>query len=202
MLKFICKIEGEYMSSNISEDKNKVKKSEKVDIRKYINCVLLMISVVLVVFIGFKMYQRFQNGKLGESVLERTVGSIQYEDIDSAIREMPEDGFVFISFVKNSQVNKLENGLKKVIIENGLQSNFYYLDATDLKLDKEFINSINSKFKLEGNKVIEELPAILYFRDGKHTKTLSSTETRMLSVDDFSKLLDSYEIIESARPQQ
>jgi len=196
-------MEGEYMSSKGNEvSSKKSAKDKKISTRKYVNCVLIMISIVLIAFIASKLYGRYQDGKLSESVFTRFVGSIQYQDIDNAVSEMPEDGFIFISYVKYEQTKKLENSLKKSIRDNNLQSNFYYLDATELKLDDSFVDEVNEKFKLEGNDKIEVFPALLYFNDGKHKKTISSKEDRMMNVDDFNKLLDSYEIIETEKLQK
>lgn len=204
MLKFRYRMDGEYMSSKGSEvsSKKSVTDKKSISARKYVNCILMMVAIVLVVFIASRLYNWYQDGKLSESVFTRFVGTIQYEDIDNAVREMPSDGFIFISYVKDEQTKKLESNMKKAITNNGLQSNFYYLDATELKLNDSFINEINEKFKLEGNNKIESLPALLYFNDGEHKKTISSKDDRMMSVDDFNKLLDSYEIIETKELQK
>lgn len=186
------KVKKEIAKSNSKETKN-----AKVSPRKYVNCVLMMIAIVLVVFIACKMYNRYQDNKLGESVFTRFVGTIHYDDIDNAINEMTEDGFILISYVRSEDVKRFETELKKAISDHELQNNFYYLDATDLMLEDGYIDSLNEKFGLEGYNEIELLPAILYFADGTHKKTISSTEARMLSVDDFNKMLDSYEIIET-----
>jgi len=177
---------------------NATKKSnEKVSVRKYINFVLLMIVVVLIAFIGSKLYNIYKENKLSESVFIRMGGTLQYDDIDNVTSEMAPDGFILISYTKNEDVKKMESKLKKSIVNNELQSNFYYLDATDLMLENRYLDSLNEKFDLENKEdKIQGLPALLYYMDGEHKKTLSSTEVRMMSVDDFNKLLDSYEIIE------
>ncbi len=197
-------MDGEYMSSSGKEVSSKKRVTEKktVSVRRYVNCILMLVAFVLIAFIASKLYNWYNDGKLGESVFTRFVGGIQYEDIDDAVNEMPGDGFIFISYVKDEETKKLENSLKKAITNNGLQSNFYYLDATELKLNDNFIDEVNDKFKLEGNNKIETIPALLYFNDGQHKKTLTSKEDRMMSVDDFNKLLDSYEIIETEKLQK
>lgn len=173
----------------------KKQKKEKVDVRKYLNYVLMMIAVVLIAFIASKLYGTYKDNKLGESVFTRMVGNIQYADIESTISELPTDGFILISYTKNADVKKFESALKKSIVANELQNNFFYMDATDLMLEEGYINTLNEKFQLTDKK-IQELPAILYYKDGKFMTVISSTESQMLTVDDFNKLLDSYEIID------
>ncbi|HBA37403.1 MAG TPA: hypothetical protein DCY94_01640 [Firmicutes bacterium] len=176
------------------EDNKKINKK-----RKCLNYVLLMAVIILVAFIASKLYNTYKGNQLGESIFGRMVGNIQYSDIDSATSELPSDGFILISYLKNEDVNKFEAALKRNVVSNELQSNFYYLDATDLMLEDDYVDTLNEKFNLSGNKKIEELPAIIYYKDGELKTTITSTKKKMLSVDDFNKMLDSYEIIEDEK---
>lgn len=190
MIRFKWKIEV----SSMADLKTKSKK--KVNIRKYVNCILLMIAVVLVAVIATKGYRTYKQNKLGESVFIKMGGNLQYKDIETATIELPTDGFILISYTKNEEVKKLETDLKKSIVNNELQNNFYYLDVTDMMLEEGFVDSLNEKFKLDEVHYIESIPAILYYRDGKFMTSISSTKDRMLRVDDFDKLLDSYEVLD------
>ena len=173
----------------------KKKETEKSSKRQIINWILLSIAVVLCCLIGSKLYKIYKDNKLSESVLSRELGSMQYDDIDSSINELAADGFILVSYVKDKEVKKFETTLKKTIIKYNLQDNFLYFDATDLMLEENYIDIINEKFSLTKNNKIEALPAILYYKDGKYVKTLSSTKNKMITNNDFEKLLYVYEII-------
>lgn len=176
--------------------RNKDEKKTKINVRKYVNCCLLMVAIILTSVIACKIYKAYKVNKLGESVFVRMGGNLQYKDIENATIELPSDGFILISFTKNEKVKNLEDSLQKSVINNELQNNIYYLDVTELKLEEGYIDSLNKKFKLEGNDRIEAVPALLYYRNGTFMKSITSTEERMMSVDDFNKLLDSYEIVD------
>lgn len=186
MLKFNYEDRGDCVKKNNGK--------EKINIRKYVNYVLMMIAIILVAVIIVKMYNTYQENLLGESVFSRMAATIQYDDIDSTMSEMSTDSFILISYVKNEKVNSFEEKLKKSIVDHELQNNFYYLDATDMMLEKDYLKDLNDKFELKAPNEIEELPAIIYYREGKLMKTISSSEEQMLSSDDFDKLLDTYEI--------
>ena len=173
------------------------KKKEKINIRKYVNYVLLMVAIVLVCFISSKLYNTYKMNQLKESVLSRIVGTIQYDDVDNATIELSSEDFIFISYVKSVEVRELETKLKKTIVNNDLQSNFFYLDATDLMLEENYIDTLNEKFSLKDNNKIEALPALLYYKNGEFMKTITSTNDKMMTSDDFNKLLDNYEILEN-----
>lgn len=184
---------GEEPMKNIENTKDD-KKSKSA--RKYFNFVLLMVAIVLVALIVSNLYKNHQNNKLGTSVFSSSGLSIQYDDIDNTLSEMPSDSFILISFVKNENVKKMESELKKAVVNNGLESNLYYLDATDLMYEENYIQKLNDKFSLNDANKIDVLPALLYFQDGTFKRTVTSTESRMIEADDFNKLLDNYEIIE------
>ncbi len=178
-------------------DKENNGKKVKINVRKYVNCCLLMVAIVLISVIACKVYKAYKVNKIGESSFIRMGGNLQYKDIENATIELPTDGFILISYTKDEKVKKLEDSLQKSVVNNELQNNIYYLDVTELKLEEGYIDSLNKKFGLEDNDKIQEVPALLYYRDGKFMKSLTSTQDRMMSADDFNKLLDSYEIVEN-----
>lgn len=180
------------MKKDNSPKKNEPKKN---DVRKYLNCILLMVALILITLIASKLYKNHQENKLGTSIFSRTVGTIQLDDIDSMKNEMPTNAFILISYTKKEDVKKLETNLKKIVINNDLQDSFYYLDATDLMDNKDFINSINQKFDLDEANKIESLPALLYFQEGSFKRSITSTKDRQMTADDFNRLLDNYEIL-------
>lgn len=172
--------------------KEKTKKDSK---RRIINWLLISIAIILFCLIASKIYNIYKDNRLSESVLSRELGTLQYDDIDASINELASDGFVLISYVKNKDIKTLETKLKKTIIKNNLQDNFLYYDATDLMLEDDYIKAINKKFSLTKENAIEALPALLYYKDGKHVKTITSTKNKLLTNDEFVKLLYTYEII-------
>ncbi len=163
--------------------------------RKIINWILVSIAIILVCLIASKVYKIYRDNKLSESVLSRELGTVQINDVESSINELAGDSFILVSYVKNKEVKALESSIKKTILKNNLQNNFLYFDATELMLEDNYLDIINKKFSLDNKNSIKALPAILYYKDGKFVKTLSSSDKRMIKNDDFLKLLDSYEII-------
>ena len=173
----------------------KKEKTEKSSKRQIVNWILMSIAIVLCCLIASKIYKIYQDNKLSKSVLSRELGTMQFDDIDSSINELASNGFVLISYVKDKNVKKFEIALKKTIIKNNLQNNFLYYDATDLMLEEDYIDVINQKFSLTKDNAIKALPAILYYKDGKFIKSMSSTKDNMITNEEFIKLLYTYEII-------
>lgn len=167
-------------------------KAEKKYIRKLINYILLMIAITLTCLFVYKMANIYKTNKLSQSVLTEVVGSINYDDIESLTKEMTSDDFIILSFVKSEDTRKIEKNLKKIILDNDLQRNTYYLDMTDKMLEENYLDELNQKFKLSGSNKIDGLPTILYYRDGKFIKKIThANKGKTLDVL-FEELLDEY----------
>ena len=176
------------------EEKNL--KNERI--RKTINYILLMIVIVLLCLLSLKVYRNYQNSKYQTSVLNKVIGNMSLDALNDATNELTSDDFIIISYTGSKEVRQFEKEIKKTILDNDLQNNFFYLDITDLMLSDDYLDVLNKEFKLKGKDVIKNVPAILYYKDGKFVKTLSS-DKEMLRIDDLQELLDSYEILEGEK---
>lgn len=174
----------------------KKKEKEKNNKRKVINTILLMIVIILVCVISLKLYRTYQKNQYSDSVLNRVVGTIQFDDFKSAKREFTGDTFILISYLESKDTHNLEKDLKKTIVNYNLQTNFYYLNATDLMLEDNYLTDLNNEIGLSGDNSIKELPALLYYKDGAFQAVLTSDNGKMITNDDFVKLLKKYKIIE------
>ena len=158
-------------------------------LRKFINYILFMIVIILMCIISVKLHNIYKQNKLSTSVLTRTVGSINYDDIDNTIGELTSNDYIIISYVKSEENRKIEKDLKKIIVDNNIQNNTYYLDITDKMLDSNFFESLNKEFKL--NKKIISVPTILCYKDGKLIKILDNVKGNL--VDDFNTYVENSE---------
>ena len=102
---------------------------------------------------------------------------------------MPGEYFILISYTKDKNVNKLEAKLKTIIDNYALQNIFYYLNATDL-LNESYYKELNEAF--ETNE-IKKAPAIVYVKDYKLEKVISSNGDKLFNTSDFEKLLKNNE---------
>ena len=170
---------------------------ENKNLRMIINTCLLMIVIILAFTLSIKLYKTYKENKLSQSVLSRTIGTIQYEDIDSAKNEFTGNTFILISYLKSKETRNFEKDIKKIIIKNNLETNFYYIDATELKLNENFLDNINKKFNLNNNTKINNIPAIIYIENGVVKDSISSKNNKILNSKDFNNLLIKNNIIES-----
>ena len=167
---------------------------KRISFRKYLNYLLFLVTVVIIALLGSKIYNIIKENNIKTSVMNRVVGTIQIDDIENATKEFTSNNFILISYANSKDTHKLENRLKKIVIDNNLQDNFYYLDATEMMTEKNYLDIINKKFKIEENKKIEALPVLLYYKDGVLTEIISSKTNKIMSSDELAQLIDEYEI--------
>lgn len=146
-------------------------------LRKFINYILLMITIILLCVISVKLHNIYKQNRLSTSVLTRTIGSINYDDINNTIGELTSDDYIIISYVKSENTRDIEKEIKNTIVDNNIQNNTYYLDVTDKMLEENFYQNLNSKFKLN-NKIVS-VPAILCYEDGKLIKIIDNTDGKI-----------------------
>lgn len=105
------------------------------------------------------------------------------KEISAVLSETPSQYFVYIGYTKDKSVYDFEKKLKPIIDDYDLQNSFYYFDFTELKdCDCNQYEDMAKALGVE-KKEIENIPVILYFKDGKlfgHGIT---------SIEDFESLL-------------
>ncbi len=180
---------------------NKETKSKKTGLtNEQLNKYTLMVGVVgliivLVVFYIMRVYDAQRATKMSESyLLSNQTLSLEIknlEEVDSILKEAPNEYFVLISYTKSQDTYNLEKGLKPIIDDNNLADRFYYLDVSSIKDEDNYIERINNAFDTDK---IEKVPTILYYRDNTLIDVVTRVDNNPINAGDFQKLLDIYEI--------
>lgn len=165
-------------------------KSEKreVPLKNYFIALLVVLGVVLLTIYFKASYNLKEELSFSQSVLSRTIGEIKYDEIDNVFLEVNGDYFIYISYSRNAEVNRLEKKLKEIIINQELQNNFYYLNVSDMN-EKNLIMELNQKLNLTKEK-INKLPTILYYEDGVFKDLITSDNDDLISVDEIKDLIN------------
>ncbi len=173
--------------------KNNYKKIKK---KNYVYALLVLVGAVLLTLYIFSWYQVKKEEKLLTSYLIKT-NTIEnnVEDIKSFKQislEMPSSYFVYISYTKDEEVYNFEKRLKRKIDKYKLNDMFYYINVTDLKEENSnYLDVIKKELKIDK---LDKIPVIIYVIDGdiKKENVLTGKNNKMVSIEDFQKLLDFY----------
>lgn len=167
-------------------------KNKPISLRK----ITISLSVVLVaIFIGlyaYKWHQVKEDEKYLQSYLI-TSNAVSLEmnsldDINSVLMETPNNYFIYISYTGDKDIYDFEKKLKPLIDEYNLQSNFYYLNITNIKdSNKNYKKDIAQELNID-SKNLNNIPVILYFKDD------NLQNEGITTIKDFDKLLHEIDI--------
>ena len=163
-----------------------MKKERVVPKRNYIYLLLMIFSVVLITLSIFSINDKYKNKRLESSYLDGFISKININEIDNVISETNSEFFILLTKTNDENVYKFEINLKKIINESNLRDNFIYINYNE---DYSCLDKINELFDIK----LQKVPAILYFKNGEFVKSIDSN-MELLSIDEFQKLLDEYEV--------
>ncbi len=173
-----------------------IKKNEKyIPTKNYWIAGIIVVVVILLTWYGFSWYRVYEDNKVAQSYLvKNNVISMEIKDLNEAkdvFQEVPNSYFVFVSYTGDEKVYNMEKEIKDLIKEYKLNDSIYYLNVTDIKNDKNYLDEINNSLSLKDNK-ITEIPTIVYFKDGKVSKSgiIKPVDGQLMTVNDFQKFLD------------
>jgi hypothetical protein len=171
----------------------KVKENERfIPLKNYFLAIGLVVAAVLLTLYGFAWYNVLKEGKVAQSYLvkEKVISSeIQnLDEVEAIFAEVPDEYFIYVSYTGSEEVYNMEKDLKKVINKYELNDQFYYLNVTSIKDNKDYLDSINKSLNLDEN--IKQVPTIIYVKEGKVVDIIERSDDNMMNVGDFQKLLD------------
>ena len=156
---------------------------------------IVVLVGVLVIYYFSRVNSAQRAERIGESYLLSTqtlsLEIKNLEEIDQILTETPNDYFILISYTRNQATYDLEKGLKSIIDDYNLSDHFYYLDATKIREEDNYLATINNAFDTD---MIKDLPIILYYHNGKLEDVVLREDGNPINAGDFQKLLDIYDI--------
>ena len=162
--------------------------------KNYLILIFTILITLLLCFFAYKIINASRNNKLNTSALSRIIGEVQYDELGSSFLEQSSDVFLYIGYTGNKDVYNLELKLKNIIVDNNIQDNVLYYNATPLMNENNYVEKINEKLNLK-EQTIEEIPAIIYYKDNKFMDLITSSKKNVFNDGNFTQLLEKYDII-------
>lgn len=161
------------------EIKTPAKKKFEVD---YLTIVILVIAVLCAFIASAKLFgQEKKDYKESYLVKNKIASQISCSDIPNALQG--EKSYIFITTVGSEEEYMLEKRMATIIQDKGLKDDFY------VYLYEE--NCHPSTMKLTEKP--EQIPSILYYRDGNLTEKVMREDKTMLQDGDLARIVDIYE---------
>lgn len=165
--------------------------NKTIPVNNYYMVIFIVAAVILVTLYTFKVFEIKNAEKYQESYLIKSEAvSLEINDlkeIKQVFVETPNTYFVYIGYTNDEDVFNLEKELKPIIDEYSLKDIFYYIDATKLKTEDNYLDKLNNSLNLKEEK-LEKIPAIIYFNNGNYEIVKNNKD--MIDANDLTKLLE------------
>lgn len=174
-----------------------IKKNERfIPIKNYVIAVLIVVVMVLLTWYAFEWYNVYKENKVSISylmknkVLSKEINSLN--EVNDVFSEAPASYFIYVSYTGDEKIYEMEKELGDLIKEYKLEDSMYFLNVTDIKNESNYIDKINNALSLEEDDKIEQVPTILYFKDGTiaSSGSIKKEDNNLMNAGDFQKLLD------------
>ncbi len=160
-----------------------MKKEKEIPFKNYIILAVILIFTILLVVYLFNWQSIYQKNKLQESILDKYLMVINYNELDDYLVENKE-AIVYVSVLNDEKIRMFENKFKNLIIKNDLNNKVLYLNLTNESVE------INKKYL--GN--LSEVPTLIIFDEGKVVESYSIKDNNY-DIKAFEKFLKKEEII-------
>ena len=175
---------------------NKGRKNNKqISKKHYVYSALILLGGILLIWYIFAWIDVKKEEKLMNSYLisSNTISSSikDFDALSQILTETSSSYFIYLGFIKDENVYNLEKSLKKVIDDYNLNDNFYYFDITDIKNNKNYLDELQNKLKVDS---LNATPAIIYVHNGEliESNILDGKDDKMLTANDLKTLLKKY----------
>ena len=136
--------------------------------RNYFIVIIIAVVVVVLAFVLMNMYHA-NHKEAYDSVIKDVINEIKYDDLDSYLTENP-DAVIYIN--KNDKDNKkLEEKIKKLIVDNDIQQYFVYCERT-----KDIVKRYDLK---------DDNPVFVAYKNGEIVEIYSTDDYTVESIESF-----------------
>ena len=175
-----------------------VKKNERyIPIKNYVLAAVIVVVMIVFTLYAFAWYDVLKENRVSNSYLvKEKIISNEIKGLDevSAVFLEPLDTYyIYISYTGSEEIYNMEKDLKKVINEYSLNDSMYFLNVSNIKDEKNYIEKINKALNLEEQKV-KKVPTIIYYKEGKVVDIVERLDDNIMNVGDFEKLLETNKV--------
>ena len=162
--------------------------TKKIPTKNYLIVLGMILLIISACFAIYNLTNIYQDNKITKSVFNKN--EIKYEDLGNITKDMSADTFLIIGYTQDSKVYQNEKEIKQLLKKQNLLDHVLYLDLSDKKTEENIIEELNNTLKLENADKITEIPALVFYREGKVTKVISNGVRK----DDIAQIIDMYSL--------
>ena len=153
--------------------------NKKKNLKNYLLLILLFcIGVGLTLYLC-KLYDVYDEYQKETPVIRDTLSEITDEELEHFLMENP-TSVIYMCTSSDMTCRNYEKDFKKLIKKDNLQDIIVYLNLSNID-QKKFINDFNNVYQYKIS-LTSNLPAIVYFEDGKIKNILQGNSKEKLTI--------------------
>ena len=167
----------------MAKDKKKKQEEEQKNLLK--NYIILIVILLLVVGLTiylcecYKVYDKEQ--KTIPVIRGTLVSEITEVDLEPFLIENP-SAIIYLCTASNDKCRSFEKDFKKLINKYNIQDTIIYLNLSNVKDQKKFVEEFNNNHEYKKGKLTTNYPAILLFDEGKLKMILQGKNGEKLKI--------------------
>lgn len=171
-------------------------KNKQIPKKNYIILSIIVIITVILTFLARNTYLEIKKANEKNSVMANFLVVLNEKELDNYILEN-QNAIIYFSDSKDEKNNEIEEKIKKLISEVGIENQMIFLDYK--KMNEQSIKKFKNKYFDENikDKNIGQYTNIFIMENGKITTILYDEKTT-LTIDDVTNLLKSKGIMAQA----
>ena len=167
----------------MAKDKKKKQEEEQKNLLKnYIILIVILLLVVGLTIYLCECYKVYDKEQKTIPVLRGTlVSEITEVDLEPFLIENP-SAIIYLCTASNDKCRSFEKDFKKLINKYNIQDTIIYLNLSNVKDQKKFVEEFNNNHEYKKGKLTTNYPAILLFDEGKLKMILQGKNGEKLKI--------------------
>ena len=166
-------------------------KNKKIPTKNYIILGLLTLVVIILTIYINAWIKTYKENKISISPFKEVIEEVNINEIGITFSEMNEV-ILYVGYTNDKTIYEMEEKLIKYIKNHNLVDKFIYVDATDYKENKEYINILKTTFENVQDE-IKEVPILIYVKNGKAEEVINS-ENKKITTYNIAELVEKHNL--------
>ena len=166
-------------------------KNKKIPKKNYIILGLITLIVIILTIYINAWIKTYKENKISISPFKEVIEEVNINEIGITFSEMNEV-ILYVGYTNDKTIYEMEEKLIKYIKNHNLVDKFIYVDATDYKENKEYINILKTTFENVQDE-IKEVPILIYVKNGKAEEVINS-ENKKITTYNIAELVEKHNL--------
>lgn len=158
-----------------------MEKNKRIPTKNYIILGITTIIVIILTLYINAWIKTYKENKISTSPFNEKAEEVNINEIGLTLSEMNEV-ILYVGYTNDKTIYEMEEKLLSYIKKHNLMDKFIYVNATDYKENKEYMNILKNTFENKKDE-IKNIPILIYVKNGIAEEVINSTNKQITTYD-------------------